>query len=284
MLDRVLVISVPGGPPRVVPAGEPLLRGDDLGVLRGDGVFETLHVRSGRPFLLAEHLDRMARSAERLDLPLPPVPRLEALADTACGAWAAHREGALRLVCTRGPEDGGEPTLFATVAGIKDALRDQRRAGIRVVTASLGVTADARDGAPWLLGGVKSLSYAANMAAQRWAAAQGVDDVLYVSSDGQVLEGPTSTVVWRDSGVLATVPDSTGILPGTTAAHLLSRAAELGLTAELRMAVPADLLAADGVWFASSVRGVVPFTELDGKPLTVDPLTPGLRDLLGYPA
>ncbi|MCW2568593.1 MAG: aminotransferase [Mycobacterium sp.] len=283
MPDRVVVMSVPGGTPRVVPPGEPMLRGDDLGVVRGDGVFETLHVRGGRPFLLAEHLARMARSAERLDLPLPPVARLEALADTACGAWPAGREGALRLVCTRGPEGGGEPTLFATVAGISDSLRAQRRDGVRVLTASLGVTAAARDAAPWLLGGVKSLSYAANMAAQRWAASQGVDDVLYVSSDGHVLEGPTSTVVWRDGDVLATVPDHTGILPGTTAAHLLSLCASVGLTPELRMAVPADLVAADGVWFASSVRGVVPFTELDGKALEVDTLTPRLRDLLGYP-
>jgi 4-amino-4-deoxychorismate lyase len=283
MSERVVVVSVPGAAPRVVPAEEPLLRGDDLGVLRGDGVFETLHVRGGRPFLLDEHLARMARSAERLALPLPPAARLVALADTACGAFPADREGALRLVCTRGPEDGGEPTLFGTVTAVKDSLVRQRREGVRVVTASLGVKADARDGAPWLLGGVKSLSYAANMAAQRWAATQGVDDVLYVSSDGQVLEGPTSTVVWRQSDVLATVPDSTGILPGTTAAHLLSRAAELGLSAELRMAVPADLVAADGVWFASSVRGVVPFTELDGKALDVDPVTRDLRDLLGYP-
>jgi 4-amino-4-deoxychorismate lyase len=283
MPDRVVVMSVPGASPRIVPAGEPMLRGDDLGVLRGDGVFETLHVRGGRPFLLAEHLARMTRSAERLELPLPPRPRLLALADTACAAWPADHEGALRLVCTRGPEEGGEPTLFATVTGLSGTVRTHRREGIRVVTASLGVTADARDGAPWLLGGVKSLSYAANMAAQRWAAGQGVDDVLYVSSDGHVLEGPTSTVVWRDAGVLATVPDHTGILPGTTAAHLLSVCASVGLTPELRMAVPDDLLAADGVWFASSVRGVVPFTELDGKTLAVDPLTPRLRDVLGYP-
>jgi 4-amino-4-deoxychorismate lyase len=283
MSDRVVVTSPPGGTPRLVPSGEPLLRADDLGVLRGDGVFETLHVRGGRPFLLAEHLARMARSAERLDLALPAVGRLEELAHAACAAWAADREGALRLVCTRGPEDGGEPTLYATVAGISGAIRTHRREGIRVATASLGVSADARGPAPWLLGGVKSLSYAPNMAAQRWAAAHGVDDVLYVSADGHVLEGPTATVVWRDGDVLATVPDHTGILPGTTAAHLLSLCASAGLTPELRMATPDDLVAANGVWFASSVRGVVPFTELDGKTLTVDPVTPRLRDLLGYP-
>jgi 4-amino-4-deoxychorismate lyase len=283
MTERVIVVAGPDGAFRVARPEEPVLRGDDLGVLRGDGVFETLHVRAGEPFLLPEHLARMTRSAERLDLPLPPLDRIRALAATACGAWPTDREGALRLVCTRGPEDGGDPTLFATVADIRPSIRGQRRDGIRVVTASLGVAADAREVAPWLLGGVKSLSYAANMAATRWASTQGVEDVLYVSADGQVLEGPTSTVVWRDGDVLATVPDSTGILPGTTAAHLLSRAGELGLTAEYRMAVPEDLLAADGVWFCSSVRGAVAVTELDGKALAADPLFPQVCAVLGYP-
>jgi 4-amino-4-deoxychorismate lyase len=283
MTDRVTVVSEEGRAPRLVGPGELLLRADDLGVVRGDGVFETLHVRGGVPFLLTEHLARMARSAERLELPLPAVERIRALATAACDAWPAEEEGALRIVCTRGPEDGGEPTLYATVAGVRDSVRTQRRTGIRVVTASLGVTADARGVAPWLLGGVKSLSYAQNMAAVRWAATQGVDDVLYVSADGYVLEGATSTVVWRDGNVLATVPDSTGILPGTTAAHLLSRADELGLTAELRMSVPGDLVRAEGVWFCSSVRGAAPVTQLDGKSLAADPGALDLRALLGYP-
>jgi 4-amino-4-deoxychorismate lyase len=283
MPERLLAASDPDGSVRFVRTDEPLLRGDDLGVLRGDGVFETVHVRAGAPFLLPEHLARMTRSAARLDLPLPPLARIEALAAALCDRWPAEAEGALRLICTRGPEDGGDPTLYGTLAGIRDVVRAQRRDGIRVATASLGVAADAREPAPWLLGGVKSLSYAANMAAQRWAGAQGLDDVLYTSAEGYVLEGPTSTVVWRTGDVLCTVPDRTGILPGTTAAHLLSRAADLELTADLRMARPDDLMAADGVWFASSVRGIVPVTELDGKTLTVDPVSRRLRDLLGYP-
>jgi 4-amino-4-deoxychorismate lyase len=284
MPDRVMAVSGTEGVPRFVPPEEPFLRGDDLGVLRGDGVFETLHVRDGAPFLLEEHLARMARSAARLELPLPALDRVRTLATAASGAWPAAEEAALRLVCTRGPEDGGDPTLYATVSPIRASVRTQRRDGIRVATASLGVSAGAREVAPWLLGGVKSLSYAVNMAAGRWAATRGVDDVLYVSSDGQVLEGPTSTVVWRRGDVLATVPDSTGILPGTTAASLLSRAPSLGLRAAWEMAVPDDLVEADGVWFCSSVRGIVPFTELDGKALAVDPRTPELRAALGFPA
>ncbi|MER6594532.1 aminotransferase IV, partial [Micromonospora purpureochromogenes] len=47
----------------VVPGGEPVLRGDDLGVLHGDGLFETMHLRGGRPWLRAAHLARLRAGA-----------------------------------------------------------------------------------------------------------------------------------------------------------------------------------------------------------------------------
>ncbi|MBT8226063.1 MAG: aminotransferase IV, partial [Dactylosporangium sp.] len=67
----------------LVPHDAPVLRADDLGVLRGEGVFETMHVREGKPWLLEQHLARLGRSAQRLDLPLPPVADLAALVGQA---------------------------------------------------------------------------------------------------------------------------------------------------------------------------------------------------------
>ena len=58
----------------VVPADTPILRADDLGALRGDGIFETMHVRDGRAWLLDEHLDRMA-ALGRPDGPGPAAAR-----------------------------------------------------------------------------------------------------------------------------------------------------------------------------------------------------------------
>lgn len=271
----------------VVPADTPILRADDLGVLRGDGVFETMHVRQGRPWLLDEHLARMARSAAKLDLDLPDRPALAELAGTACAAWTGAGEGALRLVCTRGPEAGptaGQVTAYATVNPLSDTVRTARRDGIAVATATLGVTAAVRPHSPWLLGGAKSLSYAVNMASQRWANAQGLDDVLWVSSDGYALEAPTSTLVWLSGGTLCTVPaGETGILPGTTTRWLLDHAADLGWRAAERMVGPADLATADGLWLVSSVRGPAPVRAIDGTPLPVSPHAAAVRELLGYP-
>lgn len=273
----------------VVPPETPVLRADDLGVVRGDGVFETLHVRDGQPWLLAEHLDRMARSAARMDLDLPAPEALADLAATACQAWPPAQEGALRLVCTRGPEPlpgtaDGPVTVYATLAPIGPAVRAARRDGIAAVTATLAVAATARPTAPWLLGGVKYLSYAVNMASQRWAARQGVDDMLWVSADGYALEAPTSSLVWLSGTTLYTVPaETTGILPGITARWLLDHAGTLGWRTAERLVRPAELFDADAVWLTSSVRGPVPLRALDGKALPVSPHDHAVRELLGFP-
>ena len=280
----LLVVLGPDLVPHVVPADTPILRADDLGAVRGDGVFETVNVRGGAPWLLDPHLDRMARSAAALELDLPPRAALTALAATACAGWPAADEGQLRIVVTRGPESGGAPTVYATLKPISEKQRAQRRAGIAVRTLSLGLPATVRTAEPALLAGAKTLSYAVNMACQRWAAAQGADDVLWLSADGYALEAPTSSLVWLRDGVLCTVPPATtGILAGTTAAHLLSRAGELGWTAAERMVRPAELASTQGAWLTSSARGLVELRELDGAALGPSPETSRIAKLLGFP-
>jgi 4-amino-4-deoxychorismate lyase len=269
----------------LVPADTPILRADDLGALRGDGIFETLHVRRGRPWILDEHLRRMSGSAARLDLALPPADALAELIDVTLADWPVDVEGALRIVCTRGAEAGSDVTVFATVTAIGPSVVQARRDGITVATASLGVAADARERAPWLLGGAKTISYAVNMASQRWAQAQGADDVLWVSSDGFALEGPTSTLIWLDGATLCTVPaETTGILPGTTARWLLERADTFGYGADERMITPATLAETAGAWFASSVRGVVEIRAIDGVAMAAANDTVRMRELLGFNA
>lgn len=268
----------------VVPAGEPVLRGDDLGVLRGDGLFETMHLRDGRPWLRDAHLARLRAGAAAVELPLPPDDHLVELLESVAAGWPAEVEGALRLVCTRGPEGGGPTSVYATLGEVAPASRRARRDGVTVATLCLGVPAEARPELDWLPAGIKSTSYGASSAARRWAARNGVDDVLWISSDGYALEGPSANLVWLAGGRLCTVPAATtGILPGTTVAWLLDHATDLGFTAAERMVTPAELRDADGVWFTSSVRGLAEIHTLDGIPLAPSPRTPALRSLLAFP-
>jgi 4-amino-4-deoxychorismate lyase len=274
---------------------DPLLRADDLGVLRGEGVFETLRTEGGQPLGLARHLDRMRRSAARLHIALPAAEALAALARAAgrAGAERAGGSGQLRLVATPGPAGGGRAdderrgVTFALHVPAPPEYPALRERGIAAITLTLGVGATARRDAPWLLGGVKTTSYAVPMAALRVARAAGVEDVLWISADGELLEGPTSTaLVVRDRRAASPPSDEVGILAGTTLAVLdeLLRAAGAD-PVEIRRVGVAEVRAADELMLLSSVRGVVGVVSLDGAPVGggagrgVGPVTARARDI-----
>jgi 4-amino-4-deoxychorismate lyase len=250
----------------------PLLRADDLGIVRGDGCFETVRVRpDGGAEDLDPHLQRLARSQAALELPATDPAAWRELVGALLAAWAGRGEGVLRLIVTRGLAEGAPPTAYAVLAPIGERQLAERRDGVSAITLSHGTTADAAVEAPWLLGGVKTISYAVNMAALRYARAAGADEVIFLSTDGQLLEAPTATVVWLSGGVLRTPPPvPLGLLDGVTVRHLYGAAAAAGFGTEISRGTVADLHAADGVWLLSSVRIAAAVLALDGKPLATD--------------
>jgi 4-amino-4-deoxychorismate lyase len=266
------VLALLADPPRLIDPTTPVLRADDLGVARGEAVFETLRLAAGRPAFLDLHLARLQRSADRVGIDLPAG--WEALALAAAEAYGTD-DGMLRLTCSKGAPGAG-PVGFALAGPIPPALAVHREQGIRVVTLTLGVPAALRAEAPWLLGGVKSTSYAVNMATQRAAEAQGAQDAIWISSDGEVLEAPTATVAWVNDGVLVTPPaDEIGTLPGTTA-HVALAASPVEV--RVRRGTVQELRAAEEVLLLSSVRGVAPVVGVDGVDKPIGPVTVALRD------
>ncbi len=252
----------------VVDAASAVVRADDEGLVRGDGCFEGCRVRVGADGArgvdkLDAHLARFARSAAALNIPFDES-AWRLLVAEAVAAWTHEGEAALKLVLTRGV--GATATGFARISALGAESLRQRRDGLRVITLPRGLHSQAFRDAPWLLGGVKTLSYAVNMAAQREAARRGADDVVFVSSDGIVLEAPTASVVWSVGRTLHTTPlGDTGILAGTTQRLLWDRAPAAGFETAWTAATVDDLHAADAVWLVSSVRGPVDVVDLDGK-------------------
>ncbi len=240
----------------------PWLRADDEAVLRGRAAFETLRVYSGRPFRLAEHLERLGRSAEVLELAAPDTAGLARLVEAALG-HVGGVDAVLRLVWTPGAA-GGPPTGFALVTALPDGLDAMRAQGIALASLQLAIGAMARQASPWLLAGVKSTSYAVNMAAQHEARKRGADDALFLSLEGTALECPTSNVWFVEGGALHTPALDLGILAGVTRDTLLAAAGPAGLDVE-EGAYPRERLAAAAeVFTSSSVREVMPVVRLDG--------------------
>jgi 4-amino-4-deoxychorismate lyase len=262
----------------VVDPHEPVLHADDEALLRGRAAFETTRVYEGRPFKLADHLVRLAGSAARIGLPPVDLDECEELAESALAA-APAAEAVLRIYWTAGREGTGEPSALAIVSPVPPELEERRARGIRIVSLPLGVDANARVGSPWLLGGVKSTSYAVNMAAEEEARRRGADDAVFVASDGTVLEGPVTNVWWRRARALYTPALELGILAGVTRATLLEEAAARGYRVREGAFPLGHLTASEEAFTSSSVREVMPVVELDGEPLGRGTPGPAAREL-----
>jgi 4-amino-4-deoxychorismate lyase len=259
----------------------PLLFADDLAAVRGDGVFETLLVRDGDACLVEAHLGRLGHSAKLLDLPEPDLSAWRHAIGLAARQWAGDTadEGAMRLVYSRGRERGSAPTAYVTVNPVAGRVAEARRDGVAAVTLPRELPSTGVEAMPWLLAGAKTLSYAINMAALRHADRQGAGDVIFVSTDGFVLEGPRSTVVIAAGGdgdgsnlCLLTPPPWYPILRGTTQQALFAVARAKGYDCDYRALRVADLLAAQGIWLVSSITLAARVHTLDGRALPGTPI------------
>ena len=269
------------------------LRLDDAGVTRGDGVFETLLYRRGRIRSVIEHLARMERSAAALALEIPPAAVWERAIALGLDAFLGQDadgepEASIRCVATRGAPGTG-PACFVTLSPVP--ARDPDPKPIKVLTLDRGYDSGAAQRAPWLLLGAKTLSYAVNVAALTYAKKHGADDAIFVTSDGLVLDGLTASVVAayrtdnsnaghtiggsgnsNDGGsvVLRTPSVEAGGLAGTTVAAVSEAARALGWEVVAVPMRPADLLTADALWLASSVKMLRPVSHVDGVEVGVD--------------
>jgi 4-amino-4-deoxychorismate lyase len=262
----VTLLALAVGGRGLVDPSEPVLHADDEAFLRGRAAFETIRVYGGRPFRLADHLERLTGSAERLGL--QPVDRagFTGIAREALDA-AGVEDAVLRLYVTPGREGGGYPTALAMVSTLPPDLEERRARGLRMITVQLGLDPRVRLDAPWLLGGVKSTSYAVNMAAEAEALRRNADDAVFLASGRIVLEGPVTNVWWRTADELFTPALDLGILAGVTRATLLESAAALGYLVREGAYTVDELAGAEEAFTSSSVREVMPAVELDGRPI-----------------
>lgn len=257
----------------LVDPDEPVVRADDEALLRGRAAFETLRVYGGRPFRLETHLDRLEASAESIGLPPFERGALEELVSVVLPR-ADEPDAVLRLVWTGGPA-GGPPTGLALLSQIPAWIEQVRLRGALAVSL-LGV----RAAVPWLLPGVKSTSYAVNMAAEAEAKRRGADEAIFVDSDDFVLEGTVTNVWWRKGETLFTPALGLGILAGVTRAALLEMAPSCGYEVEEGAYLLDVVLGADEAFTSSSVREILPVVEIDGVALERGPAADALQEAL----
>lgn len=240
----------------LVDAGAARIDPSDRGFTLGDGLFETIAVKSGAPRRLDAHLARLHDGAAMLDLPLPWTDAQLAQWIAATASANALADAVVRLTVSRGPGPRGvlpppapTPTLVIAAAPLPDTS-----AAVALITATR-----TRRNQHSPLARIKSLNYLDNVIARAEAAAAGADDALILNTDGRVAETSIANIFALIGGRLVTPPVADGALPGVMRAEVmrLARAAERSLAAD-------DLRAASEV-FLTSALGLRAVVALDGQ-------------------
>ncbi|GAB3594158.1 D-alanine aminotransferase [Corynebacterium faecale] len=283
----IMIIEPYGGSIRHQNPNLPMVFWDDAAVTRGDGIFETILIRDGRACNLRRHGERFKASAALLGLPEPILESWEKATNLAIEEWYAHPnagDASCTWTLSRGRASTGLASGWLTVQAVTGQKVREQELGVEVMTSPRGYSIDTTlpgvksatrgdvdemdtNPAPWLTVGAKTLNYAANMAAVRWARANGFDDVIFTDGD-RVLEGATSTVVSFKGDKLRTPTPGGDILPGTTQAALFEHATKQGWRCKTKDLTVEHLLTADSVWLVSSVRVAARVTRLDKRKLS----------------
>jgi branched-chain amino acid aminotransferase len=252
----------------------------DHGLLYGDGVFEGIRVYGGRPFLLDEHLDRLAASARALVLELPAG--RDEIAALCCEAAerAGLDDGYLRLVVTRGagalgvsPHTCPRASLIVIAAPLSLYPPERYRDGVRLVTSSLR-----RSASDALPPQVKSLNYLTSVLASIEARRQGADEAVLLNAQGLIAECTADNLFVVSRGRVLTPAVASGALAGITRALVMRLLSEQGIEAGEAALTPADAWTADELFLTGTGAEIVPVCEIDGRPLpAARPVTEAVR-------
>jgi len=252
----------------LLPAAQALVPVSDRGFLYGDGVFETVPVYAGRPFLLQPHVHRLVAGALALRFAAPPA--LALLEDAALQVVQANRggDGVLRLALSRGAlgaeglacDTAGPPTLAVTWSPPRRYAAAAYVQGVEVHIAT--TRHPAPDGVPT---SAKHANYLACVLAMDEARRAGAAEALMLGPRGTIVEAATSNLFVVYRGRLLTPPLHEGPLPGVTRASVLALARALGVPAAEATIRPRRLVDCSELFLTNSIAGVLPVRQVVGQ-------------------
>ena len=273
---------------RIVPSKLACVSVFDRGLNYADGVFETMKAKEGRVFLLKEHLKRLKRGAEILNIPSPPFGEMEkAIKKLLKINNLSGKEANIKIIITRGEDMGGhlpqkkpKPTVIITARRLDtENIRRLQEKGVRAILLKGRFNSPSIFNPPsvppllkggkggfhegWLMGRIKSLNYLPNVLGKMEASKKGAYEGIFVQ-DGKLLEGTSTNIFIVEKGVLKTPPVSSGILPGITRKTVIELARTAGtLMVKEKSISTLELKRSGEAFITNSIIGIVPLIRVD---------------------
>jgi branched-chain amino acid aminotransferase len=249
----------------------------DRGFLYGDGLFETIRVHRGAPFLWARHMERLRLGAGLLKLRLPFHGDLYRAWVNGLVERNQLPEAILRIHVTRGvgprgysPGGADAPTLVMSLHPAP-AVDPANPPLWSLITSRMRVVENDPLALP------KTSDKLRQVLARMEAKESGADEALLLNHRGEIAEAAGANVFWVQAGGVVTPPLQSGALAGVTRALMSELCESLGFKIAERNITPEQLQHAEGVFLTNSVQGVMEMVSLDGRPLERSPLTAQLH-------
>ena len=254
----------------------------DRGLHYGDGLFETIAIRSRRPCLWPRHLARLARGCDRLGIPMPDRDTLAAEVGTLLQE-ADAADGVLKLIVTRGsgprgyaPPSVPHPTrILSFYPGLPAALRDSApgaNGGVRLTLCATRLGDNAR------LAGIKHLNRLEQVLARaEWSDPEILDGIM-CDARGRAVCATMSNIYVLDAAGIGTPPLTQCGVAGTVRSVVRDCAAALGIPFKERRLGLSDLYAADGLMISNALLGLVPVRWLGEHRYSTGVAPPALID------
>jgi D-alanine transaminase len=263
-----------------VPLEDASIHIEDRGFQFADGVYEVIACFSGRFLDLQPHLERLQRSCEAIDLPLPcPLSELEALLRETY-TQNPFSNAMVYVQVTRGKAprshavaDDISPSLIITARELPQPSPEKITSGFSAIALP-----DIR----WKRCDIKSIALLASVIGKQEAKRKGADETFWTDGEGHVLEGCSTNVFAVIDGIVVTHPLDHQILGGITRSMAIQLVRRSGMQLEER---PWKLTESglSECMMSSTTNAILPVCMINDRPVgdgTPGPVSRHLRELI----
>lgn len=243
----------------------------DRGFLFGDGVYEVIPVYQGKIFHLKEHLNRLQKSLNSIQITNPySINKWSDILGELI-QFSSTPNQSVYLQITRGADTQrkhGFNALTPMVYIESNELITKSKAQLEK-----GFSALTQNDIRWHRCDIKSISLLPNILYAQFAKQQKVQEII-LCRDNKITEGATSNVFILKGDTLFTHPTGGNILAGITRGLVINSAKACGLNVQETAFPLSDIAQADGLWISSSTRELMPITKLNNKPIAKAKISP----------
>jgi len=248
---------------RLCDVGEAFISISNRAFLFGEGLFETVRVKSGKPRFLPAHLARLLHSATFFDYRLPECARLSAAIEAVILANNLG-EGSIRLSVSPRKSEG---LLAATDAPIDIVVT--AKSGVpygdalyaRGFKAVMARSTRRNEFSP--LSRHKTTSFLDNILAKKEALSRGADEALLLNSKGNLAEGAVSNLFVVVESKVLTPPLDDGVLPGIMRRLVIDICRKVDIPLQEVALSPAALHGAEEAFVTNALLGIMPLSSVD---------------------